>query len=129
MLEAQRSTEETKHCKSQTKRRVEERIKEILRDKPREECAGDDQYRQHEPEDYFGFIIVPNPPKGVFFTIGGGKIEHFIFGHAVLFNLCGCKGTKKISYMQQKKVHFFEPPPKNKILKKNACALAYVRKK
>ena len=31
--------------------------------------------------------------------------------------------------MQQKKVHFFEPPPKNKILKKNACALAYVRKK
>jgi hypothetical protein len=28
--------------------------------------------------------------------------------------------------MQQKKVHFFEPPPKNKILKKNARALAYV---
>ena len=91
MPKAQRCAEETKHCKSQTKRRVEERIKEILRDKPREECAGDDQYRQHEPEDYFGFIIVPNPPKGVFFTMGGVKLNISFLAMLCCLTFAGAK--------------------------------------
>ena len=79
MLEAQRSTEETNHRKSKTEGRIEEIIKEFLRDQPLEEGAGEEQDRQHEPEDYFGFIIVPNPPKGVFFTMGGVKLNILFF--------------------------------------------------
>ena len=59
MPQALRCAEETKHCKSKTKRRIKEVIKEIPRDQPREECAGDEHRHQHQPEDRFGFVIIP----------------------------------------------------------------------
>ena len=42
MPDTLRCTEETDHCKSETERGVEEGVKELLRDKPREEGAGEE---------------------------------------------------------------------------------------
>ena len=102
-----RCSEETDHCKSETERGIKEVVKEILRDKPREEGAGDDQNRQHQSEDHFGFIIVPNPPQCEFSTTGGGKIKDFFLCHCVNYRgslarltLCDCKGTTIFGHMQ-----------------------------
>ena len=95
MLEAQRSTEETNHRKSKTEGGIEEIIKEFLRDQPREEGAWDEHRHQHQPEDQFGFIIVPNPPKCEFFTTGGVKLNIPFFIFFVFQTFAGAKVLQK----------------------------------
>ena len=59
MSQAQRCAEETDDRESKTERGIKEGIKEILRNKPREEGAEDEHRHQHQPEDRFGFVIIP----------------------------------------------------------------------
>ena len=122
MPDTLRCPEETDHCKSETERGVEEGVKELLRDKPREEGAGEEQDRKHQPEAYFGFVIVPNPPKCDIFATGGVKLNILLFV------------IQLQSSYSAAKVHIFSDICKKKNeniekKRKNARALAYVKKK